>query len=77
MPALRTAAPIGGGCCALAADDPLRQELVGWPGVTVETIDPEAETVTVCLQPGHPDQLSDAVDAVRDLGFPEAGIGGR
>jgi copper chaperone CopZ len=77
VPGLACAVPIGGGCCAAAADDAVRDELESWPGVTVERIDPEAETVTVRLDPGRSDRLSDAVDAVRDLGFPEAGTSAR
>ena len=69
LPGLRNAAPVGGGCCAVAADDAVREELESLPGVTVEKIDPGTETVTVRLDPDRADRLSDAVDAVRDLGF--------
>lgn len=77
LPGLRNAAPIGGGCCSLAADDVVRDELESWPGVTVEKIDAEAETVPARYEPDRADRLSDAVDAVRDLGFDQAGIRGR
>lgn len=76
VPGLRDAAPLGGGCCAVAAEDAVLEELESWPGITVEKIDPGAETVTVRLEPDRADRLSDAVDAVRDLGFPQAGISG-
>ncbi|ACL42461.1 hypothetical protein [Pseudarthrobacter chlorophenolicus] len=73
VPGLDGAAPIGGGCCAIAADDAVREELESWPGITVENIDSAAEIVTVRLQRGESGRLADAVEAVRDLGFPGAG----
>lgn len=77
IPGLHDAAPIGGGCCAVAADDAVREELESWPGIMVEKIDIEAETVTVRLQRDDAGRLADAVDAVRDLGFPQATLSGR
>lgn len=77
IPGLHDAAPIGGGCCAVAADDAVREELESWPGITVEKIDTEAETVTVRLQDDDAERLADAVDSVRDLGFPQAALSGR
>lgn len=77
LPGLRNAAPVGGGCCAVAADDAVVEELASWPGIMVEKIDRNSETISVRIGPELGDRLSDAVDAVRDLGFPEAGIADR
>lgn len=72
LPGLGSASPIGGGCCAVGVDDAVQDELESWPGITVEKIDAEAETVTVRFDRDRAAGLTDAVDAVRGLGFPDA-----
>lgn len=74
VPGLRQAPVIGGGCCAVAAGDAVRDELVSWPAIVSATVDPQAETATVVLDPDTEDPLTDAVEVVRDLRFPAVEI---
>lgn len=69
LPGLSDALPLGGGCCAMAADDAVLNELISWPGITAVSVDPAAETATVTLNPAIPDQLEYVAEALRDLGF--------
>ncbi len=69
LPGLSGAPPLGSGCCALAADDAVYDELISWPGIASASVDPSSETATVTLNPAIPNQLEYAADAIRDLGF--------
>ncbi len=74
LPGLSDALPLGGGCCAMAADDAVLSELISWPGITSASVDLVAETATVTLNPAIPDQLEYVADALRDLGFTKVNI---
>ena len=74
VPGLRQAPVLGGGCCAVTAEDAICDELVSWPAIVSATIDPTAQTAMVVLDPEMEDPLADAVEAVRDLGFPAVEI---
>jgi hypothetical protein len=74
LPGLSDALPLGGGCCAMAADDAVLNELISWPGIASASVDSVAETATVTLDPTIPDQLEYVADALRDLGFTKVEI---
>lgn len=74
VPGLLQAPVLGGGCCAVTAEDAICDELVSWPAIVSATIDPQAQTAMVVLDPEMEDPLADAVEAVRDLGFPAVEI---
>lgn len=69
LPGLRDAPPVGGGCCAITADDAVRDELDSWPAITVTDLDLHAERVTVKIDPAAGDRIADAVEALHDLGL--------
>ncbi|WP_062737320.1 cation transporter [Kocuria turfanensis] len=54
----------------MTAEDAIHDELVSWPAIVSATVDPQAQTATVILDPDMEDRLTDAVEVVRDLGFP-------
>jgi hypothetical protein len=74
VPGLRNAAPIGGGCCAKAADDAVREELDSWPALKVVAVELDSETVSVSVEADKADQLIDAIEALRDLGLNTAEV---
>lgn len=75
VPGLRDGEPVGGGCCgAVALDDLVRDELDSWPAIVVSSLDLDAETVTVSIDPDRQDQLEYAAEALRDLGFTDLEI---
>lgn len=69
LPGLKSAPPIGGGCCAMTAEDAVRDELASWPAITVTEMDLHAERVTVRIDPAADDHIADAVEALHDLGL--------
>ena len=75
VPGMRDGPSVGGGCCgAVALDDLVRDELESWPAIIVSSLDLDAETVTVSVDPDRQDQLEYAAEALRDLGFTDLEI---
>ncbi|WP_219418485.1 hypothetical protein [Pseudonocardia nigra] len=69
VPGLRDAPAIGSGCCVITPDDRVRDEIDGWPGLSVTEVDLTQESLTVTVAAGAHDQLDDALTGLRDLGF--------
>lgn len=74
LPGLKSAPPIGGGCCAMTAEDAVRDELDSWPAITVTEVDLYAERVTVRIDLAADDQVADAVEALHDLGLSSVNV---
>jgi hypothetical protein len=59
---------LGSGCCVVAADDALRQELEGWPGVISANI--SADTGQAVILATSELNLEPILETLESLGFP-------
>ena len=73
IPGLADTPYLGSGCCVVAADQAIREELESWPGVTMADVDAAKGSVWVTLS-GDTPTASDLLETIDSLGFPVATV---